>query len=173
MRYQDVISRIRSTLIVAPIVPRAPTATLEITNAITSTDSTTASAPAAGVDQIEIPFITANQRQTQATSTKVETTDTIVVVGRFQERKRKRSRQQTGANETDKSNKVKKARDGAAISDSGNESVEAKVEEFDYASSNFLDEPVKDTFTSLSSSQKGKTTKGTHTHYIMDSMKVD
>ncbi|KAN0114265.1 Ribonuclease H-like domain containing protein [Russula decolorans] len=91
-RFQDVVNKIHSTLVVAPTVPAAPSAatvTSPAEDVVTSTTETAIDGAMA-----EIPFIPAPLRQT----VKAEVVDdTIVVVGQRQ-KKRKRSKK---AEETD------------------------------------------------------------------------
>ncbi|KAF8495725.1 ribonuclease H-like domain-containing protein [Russula emetica] len=82
-RFQDVVNKIHSTLVVAPTVPAVPSAATVTSEVVTSTTETAVDGAMA-----EIPFVPAPLRQT----IKAEVVDdTIVVVGQRQ-KKRKRSK---------------------------------------------------------------------------------
>ncbi|KAI9436576.1 hypothetical protein H4582DRAFT_1961712 [Lactarius indigo] len=87
-RFQDVVNRIHSTLVIAPTVPKAPQ---EVTM-VTTIETVTTSAPDIPIDgataEIEIPFVPAALRQTAKPEV---IDDAIVVVGQLQ-KKRKRAK---------------------------------------------------------------------------------
>ncbi|KAH8998549.1 ribonuclease H-like domain-containing protein [Lactarius akahatsu] len=126
-RFQDVVNRIHSTLVVAPTVPRAPQ---EVTAA--TTVETMTSVPEVSIDgaTAEIPFVPAALRQTA----KPEVVDDAIVVVGQRQKKRKRTKKAgtTGDDDGERSAVVPA------------EKVKAKTEEvvpFDFASApNILDE---------------------------------
>ncbi|KAH9080509.1 ribonuclease H-like domain-containing protein [Lactarius deliciosus] len=126
-RFQDVVNRIHSTLVVAPTVPRAPQ---EVTAATTA--ETITSVPEVSIDgaTAEIPFVPAALRQTA----KPEVIDDAIVVVGQRQKKRKRTKK-AGTTGDD---------DGGTSAAVPAEKAKAKAEEvvpFDFASApNILDE---------------------------------
>ncbi|KAH9179270.1 hypothetical protein EDB89DRAFT_2111416 [Lactarius sanguifluus] len=126
-RFQDVVNRIHSTLVVAPTVPRAPQ---EVTAATTT--ETITSVPEVSIDgaTAEIPFVPAALRQTA----KPEVIDDAIVVVGQRQKKRKRTKK-AGTTGSD---------DGGTSAAVPAETAKAKTEEvvpFDFASApNILDE---------------------------------
>ncbi|KAH9042099.1 ribonuclease H-like domain-containing protein [Lactarius pseudohatsudake] len=127
-RFQDVVNRIHSTLVVAPTVPRTPQ---EVTAATTA--ETITSVPEVSIDgaTAEIPFVPAALRQTA----KPEVIDDAIVVVGQRQKKRKRTKKAGTTGDDDDEGK------SAAVPA---EKAKAKTEEvvpFDFASaSNILDE---------------------------------
>ena len=116
-----------------------------------------AAEPSATSEQVEIPFVPENERQSR-TLVKEAESDAIIAVGRTRERKRKRYKQ---AETIDIQNKeIKKAR-GGVIDGHEVEAVEPKAEEFDYDSApNFFDQSSVDQSGPLKP-RRGKSSKGT------------
>jgi exosome complex exonuclease RRP6 len=114
-RFQDVVDRIHSTLVIAPTVPQVrvwyifhyvisflPQAPLEVT-AVTTAEAETTSTPDVPVDgaTAEIPFVPASQRQTAKPEV---IDDAIVVVG--QRQKKRRRAKKAGDGDGERSNAV-------------------------------------------------------------------
>ncbi|KAI0265554.1 ribonuclease H-like domain-containing protein [Gloeopeniophorella convolvens] len=100
-RFEDVVNRIHSALVIAPTVPKALAAAPTITATATTTTATTTNVtddvkatPLVGATA-EVPFVPAHQRQA-AKQEVVE--DALVVVGQRQ-KKRKRQKKADGASE--------------------------------------------------------------------------
>ncbi|KZT28826.1 hypothetical protein NEOLEDRAFT_1057691 [Neolentinus lepideus HHB14362 ss-1] len=121
-RFQDVVSRIHSTLSIAPTVPTALLSAAKSQPSDPSPPAPAPEPPATG-QPAEIPFVPPSQRQPKPTIEVLD--DTIVLVGQARQRKRKRSDKPKAAKEKSKS------------------SVDAEevVEPFDYSTvSNILDD---------------------------------
>ena len=168
-RYQEAVLRIHSSLVIAPSIPGIPGAETLLKQAETDLVPSNDVVPGTGtetasLEQVEIPFVPAHERQTQSLIPKVEG-DAIVTVGRTRERKRKRPRLDEPII---RNNDVKKVKDEVPDTSRVIEAVEPKTEEFDYGSApNFLDEPAVDQSPILKP-QKGKSSKGTHLFCSID-----
>ncbi|KAI9436593.1 ribonuclease H-like domain-containing protein, partial [Lactarius indigo] len=123
-RFQDVVNRIHSTLVIAPTVPEAP----QEVSTVTTTETVTTSAPDIPIDgaTVEIPFVPAALRQTA----KPEVIDDAIVVVGQRQKKRKRTKKAGTINDDD--------------TERSTSTPAAKTEEvvpFDFASApNILDE---------------------------------
>ncbi|KAJ3571226.1 hypothetical protein NP233_g3891 [Leucocoprinus birnbaumii] len=131
-KFQEVVARINSTLVIAPTAPKATPAITTSTTTATATTTTEETQETSTEMQIEIPFVPASQRQAQPPMEEKEK-DTIVVVGQSKSKKRKRTK---SALSTDKlSSKSKAKANGSEEEGAGDE------EQFDFASvPNILDD---------------------------------
>ncbi|TFK48707.1 hypothetical protein OE88DRAFT_1663795 [Heliocybe sulcata] len=117
-RFMEVVSRIHSTLSIAPTVP-ATLLTAAKSASPQTAETAAAAEPSVTGQPAEIPFVPPSQRQPKATAEVLD--DTIVMVGQARQKKRKRS------------DKPKAAKDKSK--------EEEAAEPFDYSTvSNILDE---------------------------------
>ncbi|KAI0345691.1 hypothetical protein BDW22DRAFT_1426352 [Trametopsis cervina] len=120
-RVRDVVARIHGGLSIAPAMPSLPAASASIA---AEESGNMEVVPETITEQVEIPFVPANERQDKRAAVVETVADTIVVVGQPQRKKRKRE---------------KKAAD---VSNVQRESEQPAADaEFDYSTvSNILDE---------------------------------
>ncbi|KAF9446370.1 hypothetical protein P691DRAFT_794509 [Macrolepiota fuliginosa MF-IS2] len=129
VRFQELVAKINSTLVIVPTVPKIIDGDAE-----GSTTSTTALEDATGM-QIELPFVPAAQRQT-ITRVEEKEKDTIVVVGQSKAKKRKR----TKANAVNQNRSQSKDEELKPETDTNDDNT-AEAETFDFASvPNILDD---------------------------------
>ncbi|KAH8114700.1 ribonuclease H-like domain-containing protein [Phellopilus nigrolimitatus] len=137
MRYREVVTRIHGALVIAPSLPKKANVTVNETEGIDRSDVSKSVPSPVEVEQIEIPFIPARQRQQHVME---EKEDSIVVVGKARQKKRKRSKQDTETEGVEGETKKAKGQSEMGLSPEASE-----AEPFDYASApNFLDEPLRD-----------------------------